>query len=257
MREELIPVELPSSWDYVVYRNIADIHRACNPFRKRTWHDLIKEIKDDPRQRIIGNGDWFHAALKQSKSDSYEATMTLDDELDAVAEEIEPVVDRIDALDDGNHEERTHKLDSLKPMKILADKLGIKDKYQGTSSVVKVTFGKKPNGKRNCAVIYAQHGFGGGKRKGAVANMLEDLGNLYPLADVFFGGHMHLGMSFKDCLPYPDLQNNKNLMKVRTFVATSSLSGYEPWLERIGRRPNAVVIPSVLIKEDKTVTVTL
>lgn len=257
MRDNLVVVELPTSWDYVIYRNIADIHRACKQFRIREWRELIKEIRDDPRQRIIGDGDWFHAALKQSKSETYEATMTLSDEIDAVAEEIEPIKDRIDALNDGNHEERTHKLDSLKPMKILADKLGISGKYTGTSSVVKVTFGRKPNGKRNCAVIYAQHGSGGGKRKGAVANMLEDLGNIFPMADIFFGAHMHLGMSYKDSVALPDLQNNKILYKIRTFVATSSLSGWEPWLERIGRKPNAITVPSVLIKEDKTVRVTL
>jgi hypothetical protein len=245
------------SWDYVIYRNVADIHRACKQFRIKDWRRLIDEIKADERQRLVANGDWAHTALKDSKSDVYQATMDLDTEIDTLAEEVYPIRDRIDAIDDGNHEERSHRLTTERPMKRLAEKLGIKDKYNGESSVVKVTFGTKPNGKRSCVVIYAQHGFGAGKRKGAVANMLEDMGNIFPTADIYFGAHQHIGMSYYDSIPVSDLQNNRILFKRRLFVATSSLTGYEPWLERIGRKPTAVVVPMVRIQQDKTFSVTM
>jgi hypothetical protein len=262
MRDSLIQVNLPEEWDSVTIAAVADVHRASRHFDLKRWKQFLATVQADERIRVLLLGDLAHTALKDSKSDSYDCLLTPEQERDKLREELRPIWHQVIAVTDGNHEERTKKLDDSRPMRELCIQLAEgaeaqkaeaegKGKYSAESMTVKVTFGRKQNGKRQCYVIYGQHGFGGGKRKGAVANMLEDLGSIYPFADMYFAGHLHVPMSTWDRKPFPDLYNNRNVMKRRAFYSTGAFCGWEPWVERKGRGASDDAVPFITIREDK------
>lgn len=251
----LLELNLPDSWDYVTLTGAADTHRACETFDLKRWTMFLNWLKTDERAYTFLLGDLAHTATKESKSDSYKATMTLKQELDCLEAELAPVKHKIIGVCRGNHEKRTERLDSRDPMRDLCKFLGIADRYQPSAVHAKVTFGKKANNKRQCVTVYGQHGFGGGATKGAPANMLAKMAVICPVADLYMAGHCHQPIVFRDSYKTFDLYNNKCVRKERTYVGTASFSDYEDWLEEIGRPPSAFVVPKVTITEEKCISV--
>ena len=248
-------MNLPTDWDTVTIIGVSDVHRGCDAFDEKSWVKFLKEVQADPRIRILLLGDLAHTATKESKSDVYKATMTLKEELDALEAELKPVTEQIIGVVRGNHERRAVKLDSRDPMEDLCKFLGKPHLYQGVSMAAKVTWGVKRNGKRQCLSIYAQHGFGGGKTKGAPANMLAAMTLKCPVADLYFGGHFHQPHICWDRWEDLDLQNSKRMHRQRMLVSTAAFVHYEEWLDEIGRAPAARVIPRVTFDQDKNFTI--
>jgi len=193
---------------------------------------------------IILNGDLMNNALKTSKSDIYEETMTMEQEQETLIELLTPVKEKILVMSSGNHENRTNILCGINPLKYVASVLGILDRLCDNSYTIEISFGKLyGTNSPNKYYIYGTHGYGGGRRIGSVANCLEDMSAIITNADLYIHSHTHRQISWTDmCL---EIYKNGIKEKQRTYYNTTAFLKYGGYAERMKLRPTCIS-PSVL-----------
>lgn len=109
---------------------MGDLHvGAAGCDERRILADLA-ETAADPRRYLVLNGDLLNNDTKAAKHGGvYEATKNPDAALDWLEAALEPVRDRILALVGGNHDHRTFNQSGIDPVRQLASRLKIADRY--------------------------------------------------------------------------------------------------------------------------------
>lgn len=179
-------------------------------------------------------------ALKTSKSDTYEETMSIEEQQDAIVELLKPVKDRIICISQGNHEYRTSVTAGIDPLRYVVKALGIPYQYYAPNAyMLYVTFGKNKNDRsKNLYVIYGLHGCGtGGRRMGSTLNALEDMTKVCPNADLYIHSHTHVPVSYTDRYFEINRYRGKTEERHRTFYNTNSFLDYGGYAERYGFKP--------------------
>lgn len=145
---------------------ISDVHLGSREHKVKEWRDFIRMITADPQAYVIILGDLCDTALKNSKSDIYQASMTIMDQLQAAVDQLKPLADagKILAITGGNHEARISKEVGLDASYIIAERLGIADLYRPHICFVKLVLHNEATNNRYspCYVMAATHGSGGG-----------------------------------------------------------------------------------------------
>jgi hypothetical protein len=81
--------------------------------------------------------------------------------------------------------------------------------------------GKPSNGWRQF-VIYAHHGAGGGRKKGAKVNRMTDHTTTFPLCDMYLMGHVHDRIAWVDPLLDISPRSDKIIERWRAFGITGT-----------------------------------
>jgi len=156
---------------------ISDMHIGDPNFNEDKFFGYRKWILENPTAYVILNGDIMNTAIKDSVSDVYGETMNPQDQLRYAKKIFEPIADRILAIVRGNHEERIMRSTGIDTCEILAAYLGVY--YAGDEALLKLRFGRRPNnGKPVTYIIYATHGWGGGRTSGGKVNNLQKLADI-------------------------------------------------------------------------------
>jgi len=98
-------VRIKNDVSYII--PIGDLHIGDKAFSDNSRSKLngyLKWVKETPDARIILNGDLLNCATRQSKTSPFEQDMTLEEQITAVCEFLDPVKDRIVGAVCGNHE---------------------------------------------------------------------------------------------------------------------------------------------------------
>lgn len=119
--------------------NLGDIHRGNNNCNTQLLKKNINFIRDNDDVRWISTGDLLETAIKSSKSSCYEAS-TPEEELDALAAELEPIRHKCLGFVASNHHNRIKKESGLNLDKVLADRAKIP--FLGISAIIKVVCGR-------------------------------------------------------------------------------------------------------------------
>lgn len=198
---------------------ISDVHIGDPALNDRKLQGYIDWIAENPNAYVILNGDILNTAIKDSVSDVYHETMNPQDQLRYAKKVFEPIADRILCIVRGNHELRIARATGIDTCEILAAYLGVY--YAGDEALLKLRFGKRKNGKPITYIIYATHGWGGGRTPGAKVNNLSKLANIV-IADVYIASHTHFMTVHQDRIFVPDKRNNKVEDMKRTFVSSGA-----------------------------------
>ena len=156
----------------------------CNEaFIKKT----IEEIKDNPKAKWVGMGDFMENAIIGSKSDVYTQILPPKEQLEHICTLLDPIKDKGLFLIAGNHEQRTMRMVGLMPEQYISIQLGIPYMEYSCLAVFQLMQAKTPQG----FTCYFHHNYGGGYTKGGKINRSVKLREIVPTADATFSGHFH------------------------------------------------------------------
>jgi predicted MPP superfamily phosphohydrolase len=200
---------------------LGDMHIGSPNCDMDRVHRIIDKITEDDNLFCVLLGDQLDMALAGSKSDVYTATQTPGKAVIQVANLLRPLAERrkILAMMDGDHEERLARIAGISPTEMIAEMLGLQDKYTPTTAVLHFVC------KNHSHVVYASHGNGGGGRIGGKANQLERLSWIID-ADVVMAGHTHTPMVFRQKYMKIDPQNGQRKETERLFINCASCLSY-------------------------------
>lgn len=235
----------------------SDLHVGDPLFNKDLFFRCRDWVLAQPNRYCILNGDLMNVATKESVSDVYGDVLNPADQLRWCNKEFEPLRDRILAITEGNHEARITRSTSIRMLESFADHLGLSGLFFPDGVTLKVTFGKKDNGKRAAFTIYTTHGRGGGALQGGKTLRMARMANVV-MADLYIMGHTHFKAAFKESLWVPDVYNNNMRLVEQTFLNSSAMLNWGGYAQVAGYKPGAQGSPHVtLLAEPKEVRVTI
>lgn len=247
-----VEAKLPSDLEYVDLYAVSDIHRGHKLFNERAWRALLDRIREDPHAYMVLNGDLVEAALKSSKHGDTYRTMPPGEERRTLQRELEPVRDKILCITSGNHEAR-HKDSDENPAQLIAERLGLEDRYDPISVVLEVSFGKRHGdaSKQTSFLFYVTHGRGNGRRPGGKLNRVQELAWVVTNVDGYITGHVHDLISRVEYRHVADPYNKIVARVPVAYVIAGSFLDYGDYVEEQGYVPNAVSMPILRLYEKK------
>lgn len=180
---DMIVHELGRDVPYIRLYPIGDVHVGSDEFDKDGFEKILKIIERDEYARVVLVGDLMDNALKNSKTNVYEATMNPFEQKQYLKNVLAPIKDKIIGAIGGNHEYRSTRETGDFPLYDVMAKLDIEHLYRENMAFIKVNLGEKPNKKQASYNIVLAHG--------ASRNKTEKFGYAIDGMDVFITGHTH------------------------------------------------------------------
>lgn len=236
---DMIVRHFPENNDLTVYP-ISDLHIGAAEFRYDKWNAFKKQILTEPNSYITIGGDLMNNATRSSVSNIFEETMRPADQKKWLAQELEPLRDKILCAVSGNHERRSEKDADDNPLYDVLCKLDIEDRFRENIAFLKIQVGDtEKDGTRNPTyTIVVTHGAGGGILTGATVNRNERFGYVIDGMDCLIVGHTHKGALTKPQKINIDRHNNK--VSFKDFAVISATS----WLSFGGYAAQKMLLPS-------------
>lgn len=243
---KVIKVTLPRSLKNVEIRIFADLHIGDKHCDLASIKQEIEYVKQTPNCYAILNGDILNNATKTSVSDSYAELLSPMEQLALFVELFGPIKDKILAMTQGNHENRTYIKEGVDLTQVVAQQLGILDRYSKTGAVLFLKVGEQrlSNSKRVPIVysFYILHGSGGGRKEGAKAIRLADMASIIDV-DVYLHAHTHLPMIMREGFYRTDISNGVVKYVDKLFVNTSARLQYGGYGEAFEFKPASMTCP--------------
>ena len=227
----VIKVDLPRELSSVEIHTFADEHIGDEHSDLKRLLARIEYVKNTPHAYCILNGDIIDNATKTSIGDTYTQTFNPMEQLQRAVELFAPLRDKILCITHGNHENRTYKNEGINLSCLMANQLGLADRYTPTSAALFVRLGeyssrkKETNGSGNvrkiCYTLYVLHGSGGGRKEGAKANRLADMASIID-TDIYIHSHTHLPMVMKQAFHRIDERNSTVALVDKLFINTAA-----------------------------------
>jgi len=226
--------------EYLTLYPIADVQWGAPNCKEREFREYVTRIKNDPTAAVLLAGDLINNGIKSSKTDVYQEKYPPDVQKEMITDILEPISDKIVAGTDGNHEHRTTRESCQDPTKDIFRALGIKDRYlPDGAGIVKISLGKKANGKPVTYSIYLAHGSGGGGQLGSGISRQDNYQLAIEGIDISITGHTHKPAKIPSARLIFDPRNNKVIeSNTLIFVCTSWLD-YGGYAIRGQMRPTA------------------
>lgn len=258
---KVIKVDLPRNMKSADIHIFADLHIGDKHCDKELIKRRIEAVKSNPNALCILNGDIMNNATKTSVSDSYSEEIPPMEQLETFVDLFEPIKDKILAITQGNHENRTYIKEGIDLTAVAAKQLGLIDRYSKTGAVLFLKIGehKLLGGKKVPLVysFYTIHGSGGGRKEGAKAIRLADMASIIDV-DCYIHSHTHLGMVMKQAFYRTDMSNGTVKMVDKLFVNTSAQLDYGGYGEAFEFKPSSKDCPVIHISgTDKVFNATL
>ena len=195
--------------DVFEFYPLGDIHLGARSCAETPLRRLVAQIKDNSNAYIIGGGDWVDAIRPQDskrfdfdtlpdwlvEGDAMTTREKLNDiiqqQVDRIVDIMYPVRDKIIGIIEGNHEFSVKKYAGLDIHRAICRKLEVESLTDET--LLRLTFSRNgnPKGTSSVVIVYARHGYGGGRMPGAEPNKLDRMLNEWECADICITGHTH------------------------------------------------------------------
>lgn len=198
---------------------LADLHLGSLHFNRGLFMEFVRYILETPDCYTVFLGDQIENATKTSIGlGLFDESMHLEQQLDAAYELFRPLAEagRIWGIHEGNHEFRTAAAVGLKPMRILAEKLGVPYLgYQGYH-VVRV--------REQEYHVFTAHNRGSGRTVPGKVRAAEDVDRI-AVCDVYITGHSHMLHHHAKPVFYIDADGTVR-QKLRHYVVCGSFLNY-------------------------------
>jgi len=209
---------------------IADVHLGSREHKEKEWNKFLKKIISEENSYVVILGDLCDTALKTSKSDVYQSTMTVMDQMQLATEQLKPLADagKILGITGGNHEARISREIGLDATYIIAQKLGIEDLYRPNICFIKINTSttSTTHSKRQTYIIAVTHGSGGGNTY-TYLNKNSQFGMCLDGVDIFITGHTHKPAIISPARVRVDRRRNKIELQPFYCVTATSWLDYE------------------------------
>ncbi len=190
-------LRIASRKDIVTIFALGDLHIASSAFEEHRLKKAIKKIEDTPNSVWIGTGDFGECISKtdiarfdqESVREPYRSNLHRYHQLEAqeLKKLFEPIADKALGLLVGNHENSLRQKLNFDLTWELCNHLGCKN--LSMEGIVRLNIERK-EGHAMPLIVFAAHGFGGGRRFGGKFNKLSDIQSYFE-ADIFLMAHVH------------------------------------------------------------------
>lgn len=143
-----IIIKCPKEYDFVELYPVHDMHIGNECFDTHKWNKLKQHILSAPNRYIAMIGDLMENAFPGTKSDPLLSVLTPIEQREFIVAEFKDLKDRIVAIDDGNHEDRSARV-GLYPLYDAACIAGVEDRYRSIYSVLDISVGRGADGHEN------------------------------------------------------------------------------------------------------------
>lgn len=246
---KVIKVDLSQELKQIEIHTFADEHIGdahCDIARLK---ERIKYVAETPNAYCILNGDILDNASRSSIGDIETRELNIMAQIQAGVELFSPIAEKTLCITSGNHEYRAFKKEGIDISMIVANQLGIGDRYSSTAALLFLRFGKQSLHRNNRRVLYSifcNHGSGGGRREGAKAIRLADMASIVD-ADIYVHSHTHLPMIMKQGFFRVDLTSSTAQNVTKLFINTSSNLSYGGYGEAQEFKPNSKDTPVIYL----------
>lgn len=245
-----IKVNLPKELKECEIHVFADLHMGDAQCDYRLIKERVDYVAKTQNAFAILNGDLMNNATKTSISDSYAELLTPMQQLTKVMDVLTPIKGKVLAINDGNHERRTHNKEGINLTELIARELGVSDRYSAGASFLFLHVGEdseyKSRGRQIQYRLFSNHGSGGGRKEGAKAIRLADMASIVD-ADVYVHSHTHLPMVMKEGFYRPSDSNASVRYCTRLFVNTAATLNYGGYGEQGEFKPNSTDTPVIYL----------
>ena len=248
-----IKVDLSAQLKDIEIMLIADWHWSDpNSNHEKILEDL-EYIRTHDNCYCILNGDIMDCAISSSVGDTYGATLSPMEELRECVSLFKPLAEKCKILCilEGNHERRHYKTNGLNLTQLMAQQLGIEDRYSPTTALIFLRFGQlgsHGHSRKVLYTIYCSHGNGGGRKEGGKINRLADMTRICD-ADIYIHSHTHLPAIFMDSYYRPSSARSTISSHNRLFVNTGANLDYGGYAAANLLLPKATGDPQCLVLE--------
>lgn len=212
--------------------SLGDVHVGARSHQAERWQEWVDYLCSRKDVSMLGTGDFLNAALKDSKSDVYEETMTVGQAKRHLRGQLKPLADegRIDGMAAGNHEERIHRAIGDCPVEDLCDALDVP--YVRAAALFVYVVGDQTY------EVFMRHGTGNGQ---SLVSMNK--GAMVIQADVYVAGHVHNQAVRAD--EFFVRVGEKVERRRRYYVNSGSFVGYEGYAQVRGYVPTRIGAPRI------------
>lgn len=250
-----IKIDLPVEHENIELHALSDLHLGDGMSDWFHIQAILKHIKETPNAYCILGGDLMDTAIASSVGDTYGANLSPMEQLKQCVNLFEPIKDKILCILHGNHENRIYKSDGIDITALMADQLGLRDKYSPTTALLFIRFGKhrssdNQHGRKVAYTVYVTHGSGGGRKEGGKINRLADLAQIVD-ADIYICGHTHLPAIFRCGYYRTSMANSSIQMVSKLFVNTAAALNYGGYGDVQGFKPSAKENPIIYLNGTK------
>lgn len=259
---KIIKINLPRELESVELHTFADEHIGDEHSDIKRVLERIEYVKNTPNAYCILNGDIIDNATKTSIGDTYTQVFNPMEQLSRAVTLFAPIKDKILCITHGNHENRTYKNEGINLSRLIADQLGLSERYSPTSAVLFIRVGENSSGRTEtngsgkkrqiCYTIYVLHGSGGGRKEGSKANRLAEMASIID-TDIYIHSHTHLPMIMKQGYHRIDDRNNTVALVTKLFVNTAANLNYGGYGEAQEFKPSSKDTPVIYLSGTKKI----
>jgi hypothetical protein len=250
---KVIKIDLPRELETIELHIFADEHIGDEHSDIKRVMERIDYVKNTPNAYCIMNGDIIDNATKTSIGDTYTQVFNPMEQLAKAVELFQPIKDKILCITHGNHENRTYKKEGINLSRLIANQLGLADRYTPTSAALFIRFGMGQacnHSRKVCYSVYVLHGSGGGRKEGAKAIRLADMASIID-TDIYIHSHTHLPMIMKQAYHRINYQNSNVALVDRLFVNTAANLNYGGYGEAQEFKPSSKDTPTIYLSGTK------
>jgi hypothetical protein len=250
---KVIKIDLPRELLSAELHTFADEHLGDHLCDLKRLQERIEYVKNTPNAYCILNGDIIDNATKSSVGDVYTQAYSPMEQLEKAVELFSPIKDKIWCISHGNHENRTYKSEGINISRLLANQLGLADRYTPTSATLFVRLGNGHSvtrGRKICYTIYHRHGSGGGSKEGSKVDRLASMASIID-TDIYIHSHTHLPVVMKLSFFRIDTANSAVAPVDKLFVNTAANLKYGGYGEYGGFKPNSIQSPVIYLSGTK------
>ena len=250
---KVIKIDLPRELPSVEIHTFADEHLGDEHSDLKRLLARIEYVKNTPNAYCILNGDIIDNATKTSIGDTYTQVLSPMEQLKKAVEIFAPIREKCLCITHGNHENRTYKSEGINLSYLLANQLGLADRYTPTSATIFIRFGeggRSTNYRKACYTIYVLHGSGGGRKEGSKANRLAEMASIID-TDIYIHSHTHLPMIMKQAFHRIDTANSAVALVDKLFVNTAANLDYGGYGVAAEFKPSSKDTPVIYLSGTK------
>lgn len=182
---DVIVKKYPQEQNVLRVYAMGDVHVGAPNFDERAIKKKIDIIKKDKYAAVVLCGDLADYGLRNSKTNIYQATMSVREQQRYVLDLFSPITDKISACVPGNHEERVTREIGTCPMYDMCVLWGIPEVYRENVAITKYAFGSQ-HGNKQRIVFYGitSHGSSRSRHHKFISASFEG-------HDFAISGHVH------------------------------------------------------------------
>lgn len=222
---------------------LGDLHIGSKQCDMQAVKSTINDILLTKDKYCILLGDLCDTALKNSKTDIYDAQLSISEQLALVERLLQPLADagKILAMVSGNHENRVSREVGIDFSKVIAQDIGIEHLYRKELAFLKLRINPKQGYHYPVYAFAVTHSNGGGNV--AFINKNQQFGNLIEGLDCLITGHTHKPVVSAPSKMVVNLQTGT--VSVRPYYCVSSTS----FLEYGGYAVEKMLQPSSILPQ--------